>query len=151
MRVQMSSEQRGIWADFLALAGESRTPGVISLGETKGKLEAYPLDYLAGLLRVKEEVLREAIQLFKDQGRITVSDIGVIYITSWAKYQSEYQRQQKYRTNVAPGKSVDGIGPAIILSRDGDGSAIILSDPGKEKVSIPPKEAHEDKPISDID
>jgi hypothetical protein len=98
----MTSEQRGLWVDLLALAGASRHAGIVASGETNGKLMGYPLDYLAATLRVKEDVLRETLELFKVQDRITVSDTGAIYITNWAKYQSEYQRQSKYRKNKAP-------------------------------------------------
>jgi hypothetical protein len=98
----MTSEQRGLWADLLALAGASRHAGVIASGETNGKLVGFPLDYLAAVLRVKEDTLRASLELFKEQERVSVSETGAIYITNWAKYQSEYQRQKKYRKNEAP-------------------------------------------------
>jgi replisome organiser protein len=96
MRFQMTAEQRGLWADFLALAGASRVAGVICAGETKGVPDAYPIDYLASMLRCSEASLRGAIEVFESQNRISVKD-GVIYITNWPKYQSEYQRQKPYR------------------------------------------------------
>jgi replisome organiser protein len=111
MRFQMTAEQRGLWADFLALAGASRVAGVICAGETKGVPDAYPLDYLASYLRCSEESLRAAIELFQSQERISVKD-GVIYITNWPKYQSEYQRQKPYR-KIEPGGDPEG---TIIVS-----------------------------------
>ena len=102
IRFELTAEQRGLWADLIALAGGSRHAGVICQGETNGKLMGYPIDYLSSNLRVKEETLRATLEMFKKQDRISVSETGAIYITNWKKYQSEYQRQAQYRRNQAP-------------------------------------------------
>lgn len=99
MRFQMTPAQRGIWADLLALAGSSRTAGIIGPGETGGIADGFPLDYLASILRVDLETLKDALAAFRQQQRIDVNERGAIAIVNWAKYQSEYQRQAKYRRN----------------------------------------------------
>jgi len=93
VRFQMSSEQRSLWADLLALAGASRHPGIIAAGETNGVLDAYPLDYLCGILRCEITWLKETLKLFEEQVRIK-NDGGVIHIVNWTKYQSEYHQKR---------------------------------------------------------
>jgi replisome organiser protein len=94
MRFQLSQEQRSLWADLLALAGASRMPGIICSGNTNGVLDGYPSDYLCGILRWNLEEFGKAIELFKEQGRISIDGAGVIYILNWQKYQSEYHQKR---------------------------------------------------------
>lgn len=96
IRFQLTAEQRSLWADLLAMAGASRIPGVIASGETNGIPDAYPPDYLANLLRCEEKFLKDALKIFEKQDRISLES-GVITITNWHRYQSEYQRQAKYQ------------------------------------------------------
>jgi hypothetical protein len=89
VRFKLSIEQRSIWIDLLVLAGDSRVPGVITPGETKGVLDAYPLDWIASRLRCSETLLSETMLLLEEQGRITVHG-GVITICNWEAYQLPY-------------------------------------------------------------
>lgn len=104
VRFQLTASQRGIWADLLALAGASRHPGFIVAGETNGKLDPYPMDYLCGLFRCDEEFLKKTLKLFERQERIT-NNQGVIGIVNWSKYQSEYH-QKRERKSVRDSESV---------------------------------------------
>jgi len=97
VRWQLSPQQRAIWADLLALAGTSRFPGVVCSGETNGQLEPYPMDYLCSVFRCEDHDVRDALHLFETQARIAIDERGVIRITNWDKYQSEYQ-QKRQRT-----------------------------------------------------
>src|SRR5208282_4136563 len=56
-----------------------------------------PMDYLCSVFRCDDSVARDTLHLFEQQGRITVDELGVIRITNWDKYQSEYQ-QKRQRT-----------------------------------------------------
>lgn len=93
IRFDLTPEQRSVWYDLLLLAGKSRTAGLISQdGQTP-----YPNQYIAGMLNIPLTLLEQAVEKFQATGRIEVTSQG-IRITNWDKYQSEYQRQKKYRT-----------------------------------------------------
>jgi len=94
IREDLTSAERGIWYDFLLLAGNSRIAGVICANENT----AMPVKRIAGILNVPERLVQESIQKFIDSGRITVDEQGIIHIVNWGKYQySDYDRQKKYR------------------------------------------------------
>jgi hypothetical protein len=121
MRFQMTTEQRALWVDLLVLAGESRYPnlGVIAPGETNGKLDAYPLSWIAGRCLVTEAFLKDTLVVLEQQDRIRNAD-GVIYIKNWAKYQSEYVRQlpsrlaaKKRRAGQSASQSVTSAAPGV--------------------------------------
>jgi hypothetical protein len=108
MRFQLSQEQRSLWADLLALAGASRVPGVICSGNTNGVLDGYPPDYLCGILRWNLEEFTKALELFKEQGRISIDSAGVIFILNWQKYQSEYHQKRNKAADKASENSKFG-------------------------------------------
>jgi hypothetical protein len=104
VRWQLTLAQRAMWADLLALAGDSRFPGIVTPGESAGKLIGYPVSYFAGLFRCTGSSVTEAFVLFEQQNRIKIGEGGEIHIVNWEKYQSEYQekRQRKqYKQNSA--------------------------------------------------
>jgi N-terminal phage replisome organiser (Phage_rep_org_N) len=105
VRWQLTPQQRSMWADLLALAGNSRFPGVICSGDTNGVLEPFPMDYLCGVFRCKEADVRAAFDLFLAQGRVTINETGVIRIVNWDKYQSEYQLKRQRRQYNEPHRS----------------------------------------------
>jgi len=90
IRFDMNSAQRGVWYDLLLLAGESRTRGKIQASEGL----AYPLPYIAGLLRVPEKLLSETLAICGSEGRIQMDETGIT-IVNWSEYQSDYQRKKK--------------------------------------------------------
>ena len=93
IRFELTPEQRSVWYDLLLLAGKNRTPGFIS---QDGQVP-YPDEYIAGMLNIPLTLLLHAIDKLKMTGRIEIIPQG-IKIINWDKYQSEYQRQKKYRT-----------------------------------------------------
>ena len=94
IREDLTSAERGIWYDFLLLAGNSRIPGVICANEKT----AMPTKRIAGILNVSERLVQDSIQKFLDSGRITIDEQGIIHIVNWGKYQySDYDRQKQYR------------------------------------------------------
>lgn len=97
VRFDLSEVDRSRFIDLLALAGDSRYPGVVCPGmDGDGGKVGYPLDWLASTMRCKVAELVKTLEKLVKSGRISVSgqhDAPVIKIDSWKKYQSEYLRQ----------------------------------------------------------
>ncbi len=92
IRWQLNPAERGVWADLIVLAGQCLQGGRIC--DNDGR--AFPFDFLADQLHIPLELLEATIAKCKEEGRIEVTD-GVIIITNWKAYQSEYERQKPYR------------------------------------------------------
>ncbi len=92
IRFEFTAEERGVWADLLALAGNCRQDGIISANQSM----PYPHSYVAGILNISVELLDHVLEKCKQSGRISENEHG-IKITNWGKYQSEYDRQKPYR------------------------------------------------------
>lgn len=92
IRFDFSSEERGVWYDLLIMAGDCREDGYIAPGEDRG----YPLEWIAGALNIPLKLLERVLKKCVDTDRIEMTDKGVL-IKNWTKYQSEYDRQKKYR------------------------------------------------------
>lgn len=99
----MTDAQRAFWIDLLALAGRSRYPGKIYAGEVGGKLLGYPLNKFQALMMQPLDIM-ETLQLFEktDKIKLTITHeeptkLVMVELLNWEKYQSEYQRQKKYR------------------------------------------------------
>ena len=98
IREDLTASERGLWYDFLLLAGNSRVPGVICANENT----ALPVKRMAGILNVSEKSIEQAIEKFIQSGRIEVDQAGLIHIVNWHKYQySDYDRVKKYRQKKA--------------------------------------------------
>ncbi len=94
IREDLTSEERGMWYDFLLLAGNSRIPGIICANENT----PLPIKRIAGILNVTEELVERSIQKFIQSERITRDNQGVIHIVNWSRYQySDYDRQKPFR------------------------------------------------------
>lgn len=102
-RYQMTDGQRAFWVDLLAMAGRSRSGGVVCSGKDGDRWIGYPLVKFQGLLSESIPIL-ETLDLFKSTGKITFQVDGnspklyTIFISNWTRYQSEYERQKKSRT-----------------------------------------------------
>jgi len=92
IRFDFTAAERGVWYDLILMAGRCRIPGIISANEKS----PYPHSYIAGILNVDIELLESTLAKCKASGRILESDKG-IELVNWEHYQSEYQRQKKYR------------------------------------------------------
>ena len=99
IRAQLTPAERGVWADLLALANESRFRGVIC----RAKGIPYTREYLAQYLEIPLELLNTTIyKCVKDENaddprtRIMIDESGCIVITNWDKYQvSEEEWENK--------------------------------------------------------
>jgi len=92
VRYQLEPEERATWIDLLCFAGLGIEPGVISDND----LRAYPHSFLANRLNIPVELLEGTLKKCIKEGRIKEDSSG-IHISNWSDYQSEYQRQRKYR------------------------------------------------------
>ena len=92
IRFDFTPEERGVWYDLLALAGDCRQEGLIAANEN----HPYPAKWVAGVLNISEGLLERTLKKCLDSGRIATGDNGV-QIVNWGRYQSEYDRQKPYR------------------------------------------------------
>lgn len=102
IRWQLDPEERGVWADLIVLAGQCLQGGKIC--DNDGR--SYPIDYVANQLNIPRELLERTLAKCETEGRVTCED-GMIVITNWKAYQSEYERQKKYRGKGSPPRSDD--------------------------------------------
>lgn len=112
-RYQMSGAERAFWIDLLAMAGRSRYGGIVCSGKDGDQLIGYPLSKFQGLLAEPID-LEGTFALFERTGKITMQVSGegtrklyVLFITNWARYQSEYDRVKKYRDARATSNATD--------------------------------------------
>jgi len=92
IRYQLEAAERCVWYDLLLFSATCDPPGKIA--DRDGR--PYPRKFLAGRLNITEELFNQALKKSVDEGRITDDD-GVLVITHWERYQSEYDRQKPYR------------------------------------------------------
>lgn len=90
-----TAQMRGIWADVLALAGDSAFGDVGKIQVAEG--EGWKDTQIAKLLMLSDAEWCTAKQRLVDTKRIEVTKSNVIQILKWERYQSEYERQKKYR------------------------------------------------------
>lgn len=106
VRLNLTEQDRSRFIDLLAMAGDSKVPGVVCAGYESGSIVGYPLDYLASMMRCTIKELRKTLDKLAKSDRVTISQTKsdlvemtskdsnpVIRITGWHKYQSEYLRQ----------------------------------------------------------
>jgi hypothetical protein len=101
VRFTLDHRERAVWIDLLAMAGQSRFPGVICAGIENGPLVGFPLRYIAGQVDVPEDDLKQMFAKFEAQGRISIRrderDRLIITVKNWQKYQADYSKQARYR------------------------------------------------------
>lgn len=93
IRYQLEPDERGVWYDLLNFSAICAIPGTIA--DKDGR--PYPHSFIANRLNISLELLELTLRKCKEEGRIREEDGGVIEITNWHAYQSEYQRQKPYR------------------------------------------------------
>lgn len=102
-RFEMTDSQRAFWIDLLALAGRSRFPGLICAGKVRDAYIGYPINKFQALMAEALDI-DKTFALFESTGKIKVTvtsespvKLVMIELVNWERYQSEYQRQKKYR------------------------------------------------------
>ena len=90
-RREMEPDERSVWWDFLALAGDSPDPGKICFYRNVPLTD----DQLCQTLNISQDLLNRARGKMLKFGKITVNE-GIIHVVNWERYQSEYERTKKY-------------------------------------------------------
>jgi hypothetical protein len=92
---ELDLQERGLWFSLLVLAGHSPQPGKICIADGI----PYTLDQIAALLRISRQTLDDGLKILgsPEINKIKLNGSGVIEITSWNRYQTEYDRQKPYR------------------------------------------------------
>jgi len=89
---QLTEAEQSIWDKLLCLAGLCGNDGIIADHD----LRAYPREFIIHELHAELGVFESTMTKCIQEGRIT-EDAQGIRITNWHKYQSEYDRQKRYR------------------------------------------------------
>ena len=90
-RLELKLEQRAVWTDLLTLG--AKDSGFIRANENV----PYPLDQLAGLLRIPEPILKETIERCIETSKLERLPDGSLRIVNW----DEYQLTGRYRRMLA--------------------------------------------------
>lgn len=93
---ELTPDERYVWFGFLLLAGDCAHEGNICATENSG----YTDDQLADLLKTEKDLIQRAKRKFIKYGKITITPSGIINISKWKLYQSEYDRQKSYRVKL---------------------------------------------------
>ncbi|MBA7601785.1 hypothetical protein ES703_08866 [subsurface metagenome] len=80
MRQEFDVAERGIWWDLMPIA--MKDEGFIRAN----KDTPYPIQQLAGMLIIPEDLLEKTIDKFIEKGKYTRLKNGTLYITNWNKY-----------------------------------------------------------------
>jgi len=96
IRWQLEPDERGTWYDLLNFAALCRQPGLIA--DADGR--PFPRPFIANRLNISLELLERTLKKCEEEGRIFENENG-IHIVNWERYQSEYERQKKYRKSTA--------------------------------------------------
>lgn len=94
IRYQLEADERGVWYDLLNFSAICAQPGTIADKDRR----PFPSSFISNRLNIPLELLEATLKKCVDEGRIQDNG-GVLVITNWGAYQSEYQRQKPYRTN----------------------------------------------------
>jgi len=103
IRYQLSAAERGTWYDLLALARICGHEGVIADRD----MRPFPRTFIANRLNIAQDLLEATLKKCIAEGRITENE-GVLVITNWKTYQSEYERQKPYRQKGQPAETAEG-------------------------------------------
>lgn len=102
IRWQLEADERGVWADLIAMAGQCLAGGKIC--DNDGR--PFPRDFIANQLNIPQTLLDRTLAKCMHEGRIEERD-DVIVLTNWTAYQSEYERQKQYRRKNRPSDDPD--------------------------------------------
>lgn len=90
---ELEPDERAVWFGFLALAGDSPTPGCICVSPEI----PYTRTQMCQILNVKRALLNRAIDKMFRFGKISINGDGCFTIASWTHYQGDYVRVQQHR------------------------------------------------------
>jgi hypothetical protein len=97
-RFELEPDERSVWTDFMALAGDSPVLGSICVSEKV----PYTDQQLANVLNISTELLQRAKRKMLEYGKIRINGTGSIELINFWKYQPAFDRtgyQRKYMQN----------------------------------------------------
>jgi len=115
---QLTEAEQSVWVKLLCFAGLCGNEGLIADHD----LHPFPHAFIIHEIHTDVDVFEETLEKCKTEGRISEDGQG-IRIVNWAKYQSEYERQKKYRGKEAsqdPDKFVTGKYGHMVRRTGGD-------------------------------
>jgi hypothetical protein len=110
MMSELEPDERFVWFGFILLAGDCAHEGNICATENSGFTD----DQLADLLKADKALIQRSKKKFVKYDKIIISPTGIITITKWKLYQSEYDRQKSYRVKLQD--EVTNCSPSISIS-----------------------------------
>jgi hypothetical protein len=90
---QLSEEEQAVWIKLLCFAGLCGNDGIIADHD----LRPFPEKHIIQEIKTTPEIYQATMKKCKAEGRITENGQGILVITNWSKYQSEYDRQKQYK------------------------------------------------------
>jgi len=94
IRKDLNPDERGVWADLLAMASLSRRRGYVERSEGIG----FDKEFIASFLVISSGLLNSTLEKCKAEGRIQEQDNGVLFITNFDAYQAVPEDKQKHFT-----------------------------------------------------
>lgn len=89
---QLSEAEQSVWVKLLCFAGLCGNEGLIADHD----LRPFPHTFIIHEIHTDTDIFESTLEKCKSEGRISEDGQG-IRIVNWAKYQSEYERQKRYR------------------------------------------------------
>jgi hypothetical protein len=112
IRIECTPAERGIWVDLLSLA--SKDDGHIRANEET----PYPLNQLAGMLRIPADEFRRAVNKFIRKGKLTRTKTRTLYVTKWEKYQFSDRHKRRIKEEMsAETATMSGKSAAIVYNK----------------------------------
>jgi hypothetical protein len=111
-RWELDPAERSVFIDFLCLAAAD--DGFIRANPTT----PYPVEYLAGMLRVPADIISRTIEKCVAVGKITRLENGILYVNSWKDYQLDPRRKRELMQEGAPGPSLTPPQDSRLMGRD---------------------------------
>jgi hypothetical protein len=108
MIAELSPTQRWMFVGLILLAGDSPVPGIVYRRKNE---DGIPIGYsdsvLADTLGVDESDIQPGLFRMVEKSKISVDSLGVITVSNWGKYQSEYERTRNSPSRVVQKYGVD--------------------------------------------
>ncbi|MGA2363004.1 MAG: hypothetical protein ABSG73_11160 [Candidatus Aminicenantales bacterium] len=111
-RWELDPAERGVFIDFLCLAAAD--DGFIRANPTT----PYPVEYLAGMLRVPADVISRTIERCVAFGKLTRLENGILYVNSWKDYQIDPRRKRELMQKGVPEPSLSSPQDSQLMGRE---------------------------------
>lgn len=104
IRQDLTSEERGVWADFMALAALTRETRRGHIERSQGI--PYPKTVLVTMLNISEELFDRTVRKCCNEGRLQLLPDGTMFLVNWNKYNNVEEYETKKRLKNTSKKKV---------------------------------------------